>query len=161
MMFWRKKQQEEQTPWYRRRRYTGNLTEDEKRELDALRWSAQQPGGKHPAAEYSDLPEEVQSYISKLEIELHDERGTVLMGRVLVASGIGAFIVASYFGRSVPSNHGSTLSLLGGLVFVVFAWFYYFWEEKKLRNEFWAGGASERIRSEWELEYVVSKKMKK
>jgi hypothetical protein len=160
-MLWRKKQQEEKTPWYRRRDYKGNLTEDEKRELDALRWSAQQSGGKHPAAEYGDLPNEVQAYISKLEIELNDERGAVLMGRVLVASGIGAFIVASYFGWSAPNNHGSTLSLLGGLLLFVVAWFYYFWEEKKLRNDFWAGGASERIRSEWELEYVVSKKMKK
>jgi len=35
---------------------------------------------------------------------------------------------------------------------------FYFHEEKKLRNEFKAGGASERIRTEWELDYIVSKK---
>jgi hypothetical protein len=51
-------------PWYRRRDYKGNLTEDEKRELDHFRWLAQQPGGKHPADH--DLPEEVDLYISKL-----------------------------------------------------------------------------------------------
>src|SRR4051794_24465203 len=104
-MFWRKKKQEDQIPWYRQPGYKGNLTEDEKRELDSLRWLAQQPGGKHPAAEYSDLPEEVQSYISKLEFELRDERGTVLIGQVLVACGIGVFIITSHFGWSVPIAH--------------------------------------------------------
>ena len=115
-MFWRKKKNpEDQMPWYRRRGYKGDLTEDEKRELDSLRWLAQQPGGKHPAAEYSDLllPDEVRTYISKLEIELHDERGTLLMGRVLVATGLGAFLLASYFGWIGPMNHeSSTLSFL-------------------------------------------------
>ena len=160
-MFWRNKRQEEQIPWYRQRGYKGNLTEDEKRELDSLRWLAQQPGGKHPAAEYSDLPEEVQSYISKLEIELHDERGTVLMGRVLVTSGIGVFILADYFGWIAPITRDSTLLFLIGLFLIVFPWFVYVHEEKKLRNEFRPGGASERIRAEWELDYVVSKKMKR
>ena len=36
-MFWRKKKNpEDQMPWYRRRGYKGDLTEDEKRELELL-----------------------------------------------------------------------------------------------------------------------------
>ena len=158
-MFWRKKKQEDETPWYRRRGYKGNLTENEKRELDSLRWLSQQPEGKHPATEYSDLPEEVQSYISKLEVELHDERGAILIGRVLLAFGIGIFIVASHFGWSIRIARDSTISLLSGLFLIVVPWIFYFREEKKLRNEFRAGGASERIRTEWELDYVVSRKI--
>jgi len=159
-MLWRKTKMDDQIPWYRQRAYRGNLTEDEKRELDSFRWLAQQPGGKHPAAEYSDLPEEVQSYISKLEIELHDERGTLLMVRVLVASGIGILIIANYFGWRIPINNGSMWSLLGGLFLIVFGWVYYFRDEKRLRNQFRGGGATERIRTEWELEYIVSKTIK-
>src|SRR3954451_19161342 len=72
-MFRRKEEARQFIPWYRERSYKGNLTEEEKRELDSYRWMAQQPGGKHPAAEYGDLAAEVQSYISKLEIELYDK----------------------------------------------------------------------------------------
>ena len=158
-MFWRKKQ-EDQVPWYRQRGYKGNLTEEEKRELDSLRWLAQQPGGKHPAAEYSDLPEGVQSYISKLEIKLHDERGAVLMGRVLFACVMGVLLVAGYFGWKPVNHEGSNFALLFGVALIVLPWFLFFREEKKLRNEFRAGQCSERIRTEWELDYIVSKKTK-
>ena len=94
-MFWRKKNQEDQVFWYRRRDYKGNLTEDEKRELDHFRWLAQQPGGKHPADH--DLPEEVIDYISKLKIELHDARGTLLMGRTLFLTVTGVFLLWCVF----------------------------------------------------------------
>ena len=43
------------TPWYRRKEYKGNLTEEEKRHLDSFRLDE-----KHPAAAVEDLPEEVQ-----------------------------------------------------------------------------------------------------
>jgi exonuclease I len=36
-MFRRKKKQPEHLPWYRARNYKGNLTEDEKRQLDFFR----------------------------------------------------------------------------------------------------------------------------
>ena len=86
-------------------RLQGRSDRRRKERTHSLRWLAQQPGGKHPAADYDDLPDEVRSYIIKLEIELHDERGTLLMGRVLVATGLGAFLLASYFGWiSTPIN---------------------------------------------------------
>jgi hypothetical protein len=36
-MFWRKKEKKKPIPWYRKRGYKGNLTEEEKQELDSLR----------------------------------------------------------------------------------------------------------------------------
>jgi hypothetical protein len=71
-------------PWYRAHDYEGNLTEHEKRQLDALRV---QP--KHPAAEADDLPKEVQDYINRIECELNDEKQTVLFERTLLVSAIG------------------------------------------------------------------------
>ena len=53
----KRKRQVEHLPWYRARNYKGDLTETEKRQLDAFR---KQP--KHPAAEEDDLPEEVRNY---------------------------------------------------------------------------------------------------
>jgi len=156
-MFWRKKNREDQVPWYRRRDYKGNLREDEKRELDHFRWLAQQPGGKHPS-DY-DLPKEVTDYISKLEFELHDARGTLLMGQVLFASGLGVLILASFFGWNwFPVNHdGSALALLLGVLFIVVPWIFYFREQKKLGDRLFDfdGG-----RTEWEQHYVVSKRRK-
>lgn len=157
-MFWRKKSKEEFVPWYRKRGYKDNLTEEEKRELDSFRWLAQQPEGKHPSAEYSELPEEVQSYISKLQIELHDERGTLLMGRVLFSCIIGVYLVASYFGWRPYNNEGSLWSLCFGIFLIVIPWVYYFREERKLRNDLL--NSTEKIRAEWELDYIVSKKLK-
>ena len=150
-MFWRKKNPEDQVPWYRRRDYKGNLTEDEKREFDHFRWLAQQPGGRHPADH--DLPEEVDLYISKLKIELHDERGTLLMGRVLLASGFGVLMLASFFGWSPfkVNNEGSMLMLLFGVVFIVAPWFYYVREAKKLGDQLFD---YDGIRMEWELKHL-------
>ena len=47
---WKRKR--EWLPWYRARNYEGDLTEAEKRQLDAFRM---QPS--HPAAKFDDLPE--------------------------------------------------------------------------------------------------------
>jgi hypothetical protein len=75
-------------PWYRAHDYEGNLTEAEKRQLDAFRV---QP--KHPAAELDDLPEEVQNYINTIECELHDEKNAVVFARALFFSAIGAALI--------------------------------------------------------------------
>jgi hypothetical protein len=66
-MWWKRESSSKRLPWYRAPNYSGNLTEAEKRQLDALRMQA-----PHPAARYEDLPEEVQSYISGLAIEAYD-----------------------------------------------------------------------------------------
>ena len=66
---WKRKRKAEWLPWYRARNYKGDLTEAEKRQFDAFRM---QP--KHPAAQEDDLPEEVQSYIGRIEMELYDKK---------------------------------------------------------------------------------------
>jgi hypothetical protein len=63
----RRKSSSERLPWYRAPDYSGNLTEAEKRELHAFRMQA-----RHPAYQYGDLPEHVESYIARLEIEAYD-----------------------------------------------------------------------------------------
>src|SRR5215213_9302385 len=91
---WNRKRKAEWLPWYRAPNYDGDLTEAEKRELDAFRM---QP--KHPAARIYELPGEVQSYISKIEIELYDQKQERAAGRALVLSASGAAAVVSQLHR--------------------------------------------------------------
>jgi hypothetical protein len=82
------------------------------------------------------------------------------MGRVLFTSAIGLFLVASYFGWTAPINHhNNSLSLLIGVALLVIPWFFYGREERKLR--FRVGGTTEGIRTEWELDHIVSKTKKR
>jgi hypothetical protein len=160
MMFRRKKKEQEKIPWYRKREYKGNLTEEEKRELDSFRWIAAQPGGKHPAAEYGDLPEEVQSYISKIQVELYDAIQERLAGRVFLVSGLGAFYLANYFGWITFKWNLPELALVGACLMIL-PWFYYGWKWRKNAAQFSEQRGSEGIRTEWELDHVVSKKRKR
>src|SRR5688572_29732695 len=123
-MFGRKKKAQQSIPWYRKRGYKGNLTEEEKRELDSYRWLASQPGGKHPATEYSDLPEEVQSYISKLETDLYDKiQGEPVLAAFLLNAVFG-FYLLNYFGWITPKYASDWLAFLSILMLVV-PWIYY------------------------------------
>ena len=159
-MFWRKKREKkEPLPWYRAPNYKGNLTEDEKRELDLFRYRAERHGVKHPAASYDDLPEEVGSYISKLQIERYDEIQGRLVGRCFLASGVGAFLLLNYFGWSSP-NYNSTETLLFGAVLLVVPLVYYPIKWRKNADQHW-GDTAEGIRTEWELDYIVNKKRPK
>lgn len=157
-MFGRKKKQKEPLPWYRERNYKGNLTEDEKRELDFFRHREKSQGIKHPAASYDDLPEEVGSYIAKLQIENYDHTQERLVGRCFIGSAIGALILASYFGW-VPQRD-STLMFIYGAVLLVAPWIYYPIKWRRNADEFSDRGG-EAIRKEWELDYIVNKEMKR
>ena len=84
----KKKRKAESLPWYRARNYKGNLTEAEKRQLDAFRM---QP--KHPAANYHNLPDEVQRYIIRIEMELYDKKQDGTAGRALTGSAVGAALL--------------------------------------------------------------------
>lgn len=81
------KEKTEWVPWYRRKDYRGNLTELEKRHLDSF-----QNAERHPAAAYHDLPDEVQQYISEIELALYDRKQEALIGGTLGLTGIGAFL---------------------------------------------------------------------
>jgi hypothetical protein len=155
-MFWRKRKKKEPLPWYRAPSCKGNLTEDEKRELDSFRHQAKGHGVKHPAATFSDLPEEVGLYISNLQIELYDKIQETLVGRCFLASGVGAFLLLNYFDLISPKYHSTELFLFGAVLLSA-PWVYYPIKWRKNADQHW-GDTDERIRTEWELNYIVNKK---
>ena len=87
---WKRKRKAEWLPWYRAHDYTGNLTEKEKRLLDAFR---AQP--THPSANFEQLPEEVQRYVNRIEMELYDQKQEAAAGRAIVLSEVGAALLFS------------------------------------------------------------------
>ena len=152
-MFGRKKKRKEPLPWYRARNYKGNLTENEKRELDSFR-HRESEGGEHPSASYGDLPEEVQSYLSKIEIEHYDLIQETLVGRCFLLSGVGLLLLLNHFGW-IP-KYDSTELFLAGVFLLLAAWVYYPIKWRKNADRF---SEHDGIRTEWELNYIVSKKM--
>ena len=158
-MFWRKRKKRDSVPWYRATNYRGNLAEDEKRELDSFRHQAKSHGVKHPAATCSNLPEEVGLYISKLQIELYDKIQENLVSRCLLISGVGAFLLLNYFGWISP-KYNSTEFFLFGAVLLLAPWVYYPIKFRKNADQH-MGDTDESIRTEWELNYIVNKKMTK
>jgi hypothetical protein len=149
----KRKGKAEWLPWYRARNYDGDPTEAEKRQLDAFRM---QP--RHPAARWDDLPEEVRDYISGIELELYDHKQQEAAGRAFFSSGIGAVLLfLTYKGwLDVPT----IWTYLASVLLLVFPWFFYSHQWKKNAEEFLPSGApynatEERIRKEWELNYIV------
>jgi hypothetical protein len=147
---WKRKPKPEWVPWYRARNYKGNLTEAEKRKLDALRM---QP--KHPAASWEDLPEEVQNYLIKIELELYDMKQERAVSKAMFLSAIGAGLIylnyVGFFGVPVP-----WWRYAAGALFLVVPWFAYRHEWNKNAEEMHPGHnrTEEGIREQWELEYV-------
>jgi len=158
-MFRRKEEARQFIPWYRERSYKGNLTEEEKRELDSYRWMAQQPGGKHPAAEYGDLAAEVQSYISKLEIELYDKVQGEPVFAALLLNAVFGFYLLNYLGWIAPKYDSDWLAVLSVLMLLI-PWVYYAVRFRRNADKFWRKAGSEGIRFEWEVDHVTSKSMK-
>jgi hypothetical protein len=142
-------------PWYRARDYKGNLTEAEKRQLDAFR---AQP--KHPATRFEDLPEEVRNYVVRIELELHDIKTEVVFGRAVFVSLFGAAMLALHYTGCItasPWNYAADLLLL------VVPWFFCGYYSKKYDEEFLPSldegvpnPIDEGICKEWELEYIVA-----
>jgi hypothetical protein len=87
-MAWFRKCNTGDAAWYRHRNYKGNLGEDQKMELDSIRW--QSKSGRHPAAKLEDLPKEVQEYISNLEYEIAEEKSSMSM--LFIVAGILSMI---------------------------------------------------------------------
>jgi hypothetical protein len=156
-MFWRKKQ--EVLPWYRALNYKGNLTEDEKRELDSFRYQSEHHGLGHPAAKCSDLPEEVAQYISGLQIQLYDSIQESLAGRCLLMCAVGAFLLLNHFGWFSLDYH-SVETLMFGAVLLLAPLVYYPIKWKRNADEH-LGDTDELLRTEWELNYIVNKKTSK
>ena len=75
-------------PWYRRKDYKGNLTEDQKRYLDSFR-----NGEPHPATPFEDLPDEVQSRLMELELDLKEQQDSASVVTTLVWSALCCYSV--------------------------------------------------------------------
>ncbi len=154
-MFRRKKKQAERLPWYRARNYKGDLTENEKRQLDAFRSRE-----KHPAADYDSLPEEVQRYINGLELELYDKKQEALVPPTLIVSGIGGFFLCRYI---LGYEEGSLFNYFWSVSALILPWIYYAKKWRANADEFLPRDAptspgDEAIRMEWELDYIHRKR---
>ena len=148
---------DEWVPWYRRKEYKGNLTEEEKRHLDSFRLEE-----KHPAVAVEDLPEEVQGYLSELELAVYDKEQDGAATKAWGMTGIGAFMsFMAYHELGWPSP------LLGyalGGASIVFAWINYSREWKKNADGLWMGKegkgvpfsrTEEKLQMYWELDEIM------
>jgi hypothetical protein len=147
-MWKRKKRKKEWLPWYRARNYKGDLTEAEKRQLDAFRTQSE-----HPAACLEQLPQEVGDYISRMELELY-ERKEQELGLMYFFVFVGfALPVLNYFDYvdSKWSYVGVALALIG------------LWHISRYKRknpdvaDFFnpdAPGTDEEFRKEWEWRYI-------
>src|SRR5262249_31539375 len=104
---------------------------------------------------YEDLPDEVQMYISKIQIELYDKIQETLVGRCFLVSAIGAFLLLNHFGWFSP-KYDSIDVLVFGAVSLLAPWVYYPIKWKKNAAQF-MGATDEAIQTEWELDYIVNK----
>ena len=144
-----RKSSSERLPWYRAPGYSGNLTEAEKRELDAFRMQAH-----HPAYQY-ELPEHVELYIAGLQLEAYDLKQERAASGAFTTTLVGAAILyVAHFGAG-PSN--SIWSYLVGLALIILPWLAYRseWRKNADANRF----ASENILMEWELHHLAKAKL--
>ena len=146
----RRKSPSERLPWYRAPDYSGNLTEAEKRELDAFRMQV-----RHPAARYGDLPEEVKMYISGLQIEAYDLKQERAAGRAFTFSLAGAALL--YINHFGFGTRDLIWPYVVGLALMIVPWIVYRFEWQKNADAFDFG--SEGILMEWELDHVTKAKL--
>lgn len=155
-MWWKRNQNTKWLPWYRVPGFKGKVSEAEKRQLDAFRTQE-----SHPAASYQDLPEEVQSYISRLELENYDFKQQKAVSGPMFASLLGAVILGvNYFGVQLKPAE-SIWPYAFGLLLLIVPWFVYSREWQRNADELHPrrhGGpnrADESIRTEWELDFLA------
>lgn len=147
-----KKKPTEQLPWYRDPGYKGKMAEADKRKLDAIRM---QPN--HPAVTREDLPEAANSYISDLEMEVHDLHGQMSFSRTIVTSGLGAFLLyASIYGLKPMDD---VFTRLGLIAMIIVPWFFFRRDSKKneqrlLPEERSWFSTDEQLKYHWELDYI-------
>jgi hypothetical protein len=146
--------EKEHLPWYRMKSYDGNLTEAQKRHLDQIRMR-----DRHPAASFSDLPEEVQSYVSGLEMTIYDAKQEKAVAKAFIFSAMGAALIYSGFKGTA---YLPWPSIIFGFVVLVGAWPLYGREWKKNAEEFLPKDDSapthtdELLRREWELGEIAN-----
>jgi hypothetical protein len=148
--------EDEWVPWYRRKEYTSNITEDEKRYLDSFRLEK-----KHPAAALEDQPSEVQRYVSELELAVDDKTQEGIARKAFILTGIGAFVIFVAY-REIGWN-SPLIDYVVGSAFIAFAWISYFRECKKNTYRLWIeqkgkgvpfDQAEEKLQEYWELDAI-------
>jgi hypothetical protein len=117
---------------------------------------------RHPAATSGDLPEEVRSYISRLELENYDFRQDQAVHGPMIAALLGAVTLSvSYFGVNIQPTDSIWPYFLG-LALLIAPWFLYSREWKRNADALFPqrhGGPNmtdENIKKEWELEYLTA-----
>jgi hypothetical protein len=151
-----KSKKSEWVPWYRRKKYNGNLTEEEKRHLDSFRLEE-----KHPAAKPDDLPEEVLSYFSELQLAVYDQKQDNLTKMWFLLTGFGAFLIFMAY-RETGWLSPLFGYVLGGAM-IAFAWIYYSREFKKNADTLWinqegkgvpSSSLEKKFQEYWELDHI-------
>ena len=120
----------EWVPWYRRKEYKGNLTEEEKRHIDSFRLSE-----KNPAVAVEDLPEEVLGYLTELELAVYDKKQEGVANLAFVQTGIGALVIFLAY-----VEFGLLSPLVGyaiGCSIIAWAWLNYFRKWKANADALW------------------------
>ena len=130
---WKRKRNEEWLPWYRAPDYKGNLTEAEKRQLDAFRMQE-----KHPAAAFEDLPEEVQYYIGLMEVELNEKKQELVTVQAFVLAAIGA--AGLFLNYKAFFGPPTIWSYAGAVGLIILAWVDHRREWKKNAEEYYSQG---------------------
>ena len=150
-MFGKQRKKQEWVPWYRRKDYKGDLTEAEKRELDAFRMQE-----KHPANHYQDLPNEVQERIIALEVKANEFELHTIATRCLFVSIAGAIITfLAYKGHGDTGNFGYLI----GILLLTVPWIFVIRGWRKNANEYCLD-PDEGFRTEWELNYIAEHRKK-
>ncbi|MGO4440604.1 hypothetical protein [Rhizobium sp. RAF56] len=157
-MWWRRrKNTAEKLPWYRAPGYSGNLTEAEKRQLDAFRMQK-----RHPAPDYDDIPRTAQMILSRLEIENYDLKQENAFSKALVGSLVGAAVLyVNHYG--IQPAHSIGWFIFGAL-FVIVPWVFHKFQYDKISEEFFPRGAPpihEELLKEWELQFIVHQKIER
>ena len=116
-------------PWYRRKDYRGNLTEEEKRFLDGLRQS-----GQHPASAYDELPEEAQMYFQELEQSVYDEKQSKAAFTFILTATIGLFVIFGSYRDSLWL--APIVGYLSGAGMIFIGWLLYRREFKRNADEY-------------------------
>jgi hypothetical protein len=147
----------EWVPWYRRRDYSGKMSEEEKRILDDVR-----KDDNHPATSFDELPGEVQTYIASIEQELYDEiKSSIFLKVVSITLFVLFFIVITFLRQDNFSIYSISFWVLGLLV----VWGSLWREKRKIEVRFFPEELSqndsvvftsdEGIQAAWDVDYLM------
>jgi len=132
------------------------MSESEKRELDRIRDQE-----VHPACKYENLPSEVQTYISRLELENYDYKqhsaASMMMLGILFGSSI---LLSAYFGFNITPATSIWRYLVGvGFILACIVLFRREWKRNAdaflPKDDEAPSTVDEQLKQEWELAYIV------